>query len=267
MATINVLSGNLNVSGTFAASGYSYFASGYTNTAFTPGTLIRTYLNSGNSVGKGAFTTGIKVTYFITNSDLRDRHVRTQKWQLLTGNSTDAYFPTNKFNYNSVEAFIPYTSGVGPEYVKAENYVYDIDERFRHIESSGVFALGSTQKVGIGTYEPSEKVHVNGNIRVAGIINPISDNYILNMSGSYFPPLVRNFALSGAKITYVNGNYSPRNNGSNFINTNGAFVDFGTGYWYALSGSTQLYRSEDLVVWSDFGGGLPVPTGTITYTI
>jgi hypothetical protein len=267
MATINVLSGSLKVSGTFAASGYSYFASGYTNQAFTPGSLSYTYLNSNNSVGKGAFTTGIKARYVIGNQGLVDRHIRTQKWQLLTGNSTDSYFPTNKFNYNTLEAFIPYTSGVGPEYLKAANYVYDIDERFRHIESSGVFALDSNQKVGIGTFEPSEKVHVNGNIRVAGIINPISDNYILNMSGSYFPPLIRNFALSGAKITYVNGNYSPRNNGSNFINTNGAFVDFGTGYWYARSGSTQLYRSEDFVTWSDFGGGLPVPTGTITYTI
>lgn len=269
MPDINIISGNLTVSGVFAASGYAYIPSGYTNTSFTPGGLYLTYLNSGNNLGLGSWTTGIKARYLVTE-DAGSRHVRTQKWQLLTGNSLDALIPTNKFNYNTLEAFVPFSIGSGPQFVRAANSVYSIDERFRHIESSGTFALGSQEKIGIGTFQPSEKVHVAGNLRVAGSINPTIDNFSLALGGSFFPPVITGILLQNAKVNIINGDYFQSqlpNVFGNFIYTNssGAQIIFGSGAWYARSGAVNVYKSDDLQIWQDIGGGLPLPTATLKY--
>lgn len=269
MSDINIISGNLTVSGVFTASGYAYIPSGYTNKAFTPGGLYLTYLNSGTAAGLGPWTTGIKARYLVTATN-GDRHVRTQKWQLLTGNSVDALIPTNRWNYNTLEAFVPYTSGVGPQFVRAANAVYSIDERFRHIESSGTFALLSNEKIGIGTFQPSEKVHVAGNLRVAGSINPTIDNFNLSLGGSFYPPVITGINLISGNVPVINGDYSqaqiPNMLGNSlYVNSNGAQIIFGTGLWYARSGASNLYSSQDLQTWINIGGGLPVPIATLKY--
>jgi len=271
MAEITVISGNLTVSGTFSSSGFAYIPSGYTNQSFTPGPLILTYLQSGNALGLGAFTTGIRVRYAVPlGSEELSRHLRTQKFELLTGNSLDALIPTNKFNYNTLESFLPYKTGVGPQFVRAKNYVYTIDERFRHIESSGLFALGASEKIGIGTYQPTEKVHVGGNLRVAGSINPTTEEFNLNLGGSFFPPTITGVILTSGNIPAVNGNYSQPQasnalGNSFFTNSNGAVLLFSSKLWYAIYNGGTFYTSQDLRSWTNVGGGLPAPSGTIQY--
>lgn len=271
MSEITLISGNLTVSGTFSSSGFAYIPSGYTNQAFTPGGLLLTPLNSGNVLGVGPFTTGFRARYLVpTGTEELSRHIRTQKFELLTGNSLDALIPTNKFNYNTLEAFVPYTSGVGPQFIRAKNYVYTIDERFRHIESSGVFALLGHEKIGIGTFQPTEKVHVGGNLRVAGAINPTIENFNLNLNGSFFPPTITGVILVSGNATNINGSYSqsqaPNALGNSFFtNSNGAVLLFSSGFWYATYGGSAVYRSENLQSWTNIGGGLPVPISTIQY--
>lgn len=271
MSDINIISGNLTVSGVFTASGYAYIPSGYTNKPFTAGPLLLTFLNSGTAAGLGPWTTGIRARYAAAAQNI-DRHIRTQKWQLLTGNSLDALIPTNRWNYNTLEAFVPYTSGVGPQFVRAANAVYSIDERFRHIESSGTFALLSNEKIGIGTFQPSEKVHVAGNLRVAGSINPTIDNFNLSLGGSFYPPAITGVILTSGNVPFVNGTYfQPQvvNKLGNYYFTNsdgnGALLIFGGGVWSAVYGGSAHYQSTDLQSWTNVGGGLPVPIATIKY--
>lgn len=193
MADINVITGNLIVSGTLTASGFAFLPSGYTNTSFKPlgGSLTKIYLNNNGttSTSSSALSTGVRVyipfpTNYSNSNDL-SRHIRTQKITLYTGNN--AFLTGRKIigpYINETGITLPFSQAVGPQFISAEYTVYNIDERFNHIEQSGIFALKSGEKIGFGTYQPTEKVHVNGNLRIAGNINPRTDNFILNLTGN-----------------------------------------------------------------------------------
>lgn len=193
MADINVITGNLTVSGTFTASGFAFLPSGYTNLSFSPlaGALTRIYLNNNGTVSTApsSLSTGTRVYIPFpsnySNSDDLSRHIRTQKITLLTGNSASLSLRTPVGPYiNETGITLPFNLATGPQFIGAGYTVYNIDERFNHIEQSGIFALKSGEKIGFGTYQPTEKVHVNGNLRIAGNINPRTDNFILNLTGN-----------------------------------------------------------------------------------
>lgn len=186
-STINVISGNLTVSGQFIASGYAYLPSGYTNVAFTPATPARIFLNSNGTISAtpSSLSTGARYYFSFNNTSNPDlsRHLRTQKWELLTGNVLPPGISAGQFYVNQTGVTLPFTLAGGPQYFRTRTVPYSIEERFNHLEESGLFALQTNERIGIGTFQPREKMHVNGNVRIAGGINPREDNFGLNITG------------------------------------------------------------------------------------
>jgi hypothetical protein len=185
MADISLITGNLTVLGSTTLSGIAFLPSGYTNNACVPSSPITRYLLSNGTEstipfgGGGAFATGFKFGWgFSTPADL-NRHINTQKWYIVTGSSVPGRIQgNNTIQINKTGVIIPFPNPAPPAFFSQGILTsYTIDERFNHIEQSGVFALQSAQKIGFGTFDPQEKVHVsNGNLRVdnTGIITSIT---------------------------------------------------------------------------------------------
>lgn len=198
--------GNLTVLSGFEVVNDAHIPSGYTTSAFLPtvndsqpfgaAAFTRTFLNNDGTEttfpkGPGAITaTGSKGVLIFNplNSGQFNRHIQTQKWALYTGNNLFApLIKASDFIANSTGIVTPFSWSpvVGPIYVQGRLEVYEIDERFEHIEKSGAFALLNHEKVGFGTYTPTEKMHVEGNMRIdGGYINPVTgNNVIFNITG------------------------------------------------------------------------------------
>lgn len=201
---INVATGNLTMTtGTaFEALDYSYIPSGYTNLPFIApindsnlslgGSFKRSWLNNNGTetaapLAPGAITSTGTKGYFefnTLNSGSLSRHMMTQKFALFTGNG----FPliqASDYLANASGVVVPWSwTPIRPQFIQGRVTIYDIDERLDHIEESGVLSLLPNQKIGIGTYAPTEKLDVEGNIEIdGGYINPIEDNNILNITG------------------------------------------------------------------------------------
>ena len=208
MADISLITGNLTVLGSTTLSGSAYLPSGYTNNAFVPSSPITRYLLSNGTEstipfgGGGAFATGFKFGWgFSTPADL-NRHINTQRWYIITGSSVPGRIQgNNTIQINKTGVIIPFPNPAPASFFSQGILTsYTIDERFNHIEQSGVFALQSAQKIGFGTFDPQEKVHVSGgNLRVdnTGFFNNIYLNgQILN---SDTVSLTGNQTISGIK--------------------------------------------------------------------
>jgi len=205
---VALTTGNLTVLSGFEVTNDAYIPSGYTNTAFLPSSndnfpnsdnvYVRTYLNADRTetsfpIFSGpSISTGTKggLAFKSLNSGQFNRHLQTQKWILYTGNSlnTSAFKPYGQYSINNTGIVVPFNifaPPFGPVYVFGRLDVFKIDERFDHIERSGVFALLNHEKIGFGTYNPTEKMHVEGNIKIdGGYINPVTgNNVIFNITG------------------------------------------------------------------------------------
>jgi len=184
MADISLITGNLTILGSTTLSGSAYLPSGYTNNAFVPSSPVQTYLlsngaQSGVPFGPGGvYATGFKFNFrFSSDADL-NRHINTQKWYILTGSTINGRIQgDNTIQINKTGVTIPFPVPNPPGfYSQAVLTSYTIDERFNHIEQSGIFALQNGQKIGFGTFDPQEKIHVSGgNLRVdnTGFFNDI----------------------------------------------------------------------------------------------
>ena len=184
MADISLITGNLTILGSTTLSGSAYLPSGYTNNAFVPSSPVQTYLlsngaQSGVPFGPGGvYATGFKFNFrFSSDADL-NRHINTQKWYILTGSTINGRIQgNNTIQINKTGVTIPFPVPNPPGfYSQAVLTSYSIDERFNHIEQSGVFALQNGQKIGFGTFDPQEKVHISGgNLQVdnTGFFNNI----------------------------------------------------------------------------------------------
>jgi hypothetical protein len=199
MADISLITGNLTVLGSTSLSGSAYIASGYTNNAFVPSTPIQRYLLSNGTESVipfgpgGVYATGFKFSFtFSSQADL-NRHINTQKWYIVTGSSVPGRIQgNNTIQINKTGVTIPFPNPAPPAFFSQGILTsYTIDERFNHIEQSGVFALQNGQKIGFGTFDPQEKVHIaGGNLKVDNtgffnniIINPTDSNFLLNTTG------------------------------------------------------------------------------------
>lgn len=202
---IAVTTGNLTVLSGFEVTGPAYIPSGYTNSPFLPtiddnqpfgaAAFARTWLNNDGTEtsfpkGPGAITaTGTKgvLVFNPLNSGQLNRHIQTQKWALYTGNSLSIKLAQYKdFQPNSTGIIAPWSwSPIQPIYIQGRLELYEIDERFEHIERSGTFSLLSHEKVGFGTFSPKEKMDIEGNIKIdGGYINPVTgSNVITNITG------------------------------------------------------------------------------------
>lgn len=209
MSDINLITGNLSVKGTFQTSSNAYIPSGYTTNSFlpfNPQTNIGTWktsnvwiLNDGSlaSIPLGfspsRWATGLMPGFNFPSQDQLSRHIRTQKWNALTGDSLNpggliqGKNPTqiNATGQNVIPTFWTSQAQVpNRAFWQARLTSFTIDERFNHIEQSGVFALLSGEKIGFGTYNPQEKVDIEGNLALDGYINPFEGNVNFNYTGN-----------------------------------------------------------------------------------
>jgi hypothetical protein len=214
MADISLITGNLTVLGTTTLSGVAFLPSGYTNSPFVPSTPVQRYLLSDGTEstipfgGGGAYATGFKFSFtFSSQADL-NRHINTQNWYIVTGTTLNGRVQgNNTIQINQTGVIIPFPNPAPASFFsQAVLTNYSIDERFNHIEQSGVFALQSAQKIGFGTFNPQEKVHISGgNLRVdnTGFFNNI---YLRGQSlnGNQDIDGIKNFSstptVNGAKV-------------------------------------------------------------------
>jgi hypothetical protein len=199
MPDISLITGNLTVLGTTTLSGTAFLPSGYTNNAFVPSTPIQRYLLSNGTESTvpfgagGVYATGFKFSFnFSSQADL-NRHINTQNWYIVTGTTLNGRVQgNNTTQINKTGVIIPFPNPAPASFFSQARLTnYTIDERFNHIEQSGVFALQSEQKIGFGTFDPQEKVHIaGGNLKVDNtgffnniIINPTDSNFLLNTTG------------------------------------------------------------------------------------
>jgi hypothetical protein len=215
MADITIITGNLNVSGATTLAGISYIPSGYTNNSFVPfnpsngvGIYTVRYLNTAGQENQFPIgtVTGVRAffNFAVSNEAQLSRHIRTQKWFLRTGASLGGRIQgNNTIQINSTGVVIP-VNNPPSFFSQAVLTAYTIDERFNHIEQSGVFALESNEKIGFGTYQPTEKVDIAGNLKVrqTGIFQGIF------LTNNYTPSSSTSFGVSGQIATDSNYIYS-----------------------------------------------------------
>jgi hypothetical protein len=75
---------------------------------------------------------------------------------------------------------------------------YPLEDRLVHIEKSGVFSLLSGERMGIGIHNPSEKLHIVGNLRLDGRLQS-TERPTVNGTG---------VLLSGDGVSLINTTYS-----------------------------------------------------------
>lgn len=265
MAEINIITGNLTVSGIATFSNDAYIPSGYTNLSFFPtvggGNLTKVY-NTVYLKSDGTTTTspgnplatGLKgsMYYTLTNPEQISRHIRTQKFTLRTGNSflsSSWQFSTQGFLINATGMTVPYIpSGPneGPKYSQGITRLLTIDERLERIETSGTFALLPNERIGFGTFQPQEKVHVSGgNLRVdnTGIIeNLINTN--LNSTNinsiNVFSSVISNTGNLYTDKLFITGSTIPT--GKNSPGESGQFA-FDRNYLYYCRRNNEWVRT------------------------
>jgi hypothetical protein len=201
VATVNIATGDLKITDSFEVLGNAYIPSGYTNFPFLPvlddadpgssQAFTRTWLNSAGTPETAfptANSTGTKGFFRFNplNSGQLNRYLQTEKFILYTGNSLNPFLvPHQDFRSNTTGVVTSFSFATGPQFLQGRLELYEIEERFEHIERSGVFCILPNQKMGFGTYTPQEKMDIEGNLRIdGGYINPITgNNVVFNITG------------------------------------------------------------------------------------
>lgn len=138
--------------------------------------LSFSYLNSTSpfeTTSANANTTGYRIFWNFTNNNKQElsRHIRTQMATFQTGlNPLFGPWVTVAQNVQNSTGIII----TGFPNVNANPKVlfsnYPLEDRLAHIEKNGVFSLLPEERMGIGVHNPSEKLHVVGNLRLDGVL-------------------------------------------------------------------------------------------------
>jgi hypothetical protein len=247
MPNVSVLSGDYLASG-------SYFE--ILGTGLVPNLVSLDQLTQPTSVtfhGRGTPVTGLQVNLsFQGNQEDLRKHYNSQYWTLFTGSTAVGPFlefrGNNKNQYQSTGIIISsgaWLPGAVPGtnfFTKIKLQPLSVRQRIETLENSGAFALNSNQKIGIGISNPftTEKLHVNGNVRVdgnllsnktfSGVSLNVSNVSATNITGSN---LITGFILRGGAgnniIRGVDTYGATILAGSNNLNT-GTFGFLGGGY-------------------------------------
>jgi FG-GAP repeat len=219
--TLVYTTGNQNINGskTFTTDNGSYVKSElfYTNSSFSPTNFVGDgiqkviYLNSivpFETSASNVNTTGVSVYLdFASETQLinqLDRHIRTQSVIFSTGIPlTTVLRGVNLTGYKA-----PWTPG--PQFISSANFInLPLEDRLHKIESSGAFCLLPNEKMGVGTYIPSEKLHVAGNLKVDG--NAYGNNLIYN-TGNQNISGTKTFLTNSILYSGVNVNFDSNTN-------------------------------------------------------
>ena len=220
MPEVYLITGNFTVSGNTNLVSDSIIPSGFTNSSFLPfnrNTNSSTYeprylLSNGTEsqlpfatvgpIASWPYATGvlIKFGFYNYNIDQLPRWINTMQWVQVTGQTipgmrTGISYVTHKTG----EVFkLPWTSFndvPGTFFIRAIARTYNVDQRLDHIETSGAFALNSNDKIGFGTFTPTEKIDINGNLKVeqTGFFEKIYiDNTLLTINNNPDPRFILN---------------------------------------------------------------------------
>jgi hypothetical protein len=121
--------------------------------------------------GAGGEITGTRHGIPFTNSSLDQENlsdfINSQYWLISGREGFSGPYTFSTPNLINQTGFVDILIGNG------DNFVYSfrtltIDEKFKKLEKSGVFALLSGEKLGVGTLNPTEKLHIDGNLKVDG---------------------------------------------------------------------------------------------------
>jgi hypothetical protein len=127
-------------------------------------TFITLTDNGGNVTGTRH---GIPFTNSSQDQEALSNFINSQSWVISgrTGfaNPYNLLTPTLVNNTGVID--IPIASGTNFIY---EFTTFTVENKFKKIEKSGVFALLSGEKIGIGTLNPTEKAHIVGNLKLDG---------------------------------------------------------------------------------------------------
>jgi hypothetical protein len=129
-------------------------------------TFITLTDNGGNLTGTRH---GIPFTNSSQDQEALSNFINSQSW-VISGRTGNA--PGNPYNLltptlvnNTGVIDIPIASGA---FFLYEFTTFTVEDKFKKIERSGVFALLSGEKIGIGTLNPTEKAHIVGNLKLDG---------------------------------------------------------------------------------------------------
>jgi len=216
MAEVYLITGNLTVSGNSNLISETIIPSGFTNTSFLPfnpntntSTYEPRYLLSNNTESNLPFAfsgpqpwpyaTGVLIKFGFYNYNINQlpRWINTMQWVQVTGATLGGLRTgTSYITHKTGERFkLPWTSFndvPASFFIRAIGRTYNIDQRLDHIENSGAFALNANDKIGFGTFIPSEKVDINGNLKVdeTGFFEKIFiDNKEFNINNQFNPIL------------------------------------------------------------------------------
>jgi hypothetical protein len=132
------------------------------------------YLNSTSpfeTLSANANTTGYRIFWNFTTNNQQElsRHIRTQMVTFQTGFSP-IFGPWVTVAQNLQNSTGIVITGFPNVNVSARGIFsnYPLEDRLVHIEKNGVFSLLSGERMGIGIHNPSEKLHIVGNLRLDG---------------------------------------------------------------------------------------------------
>jgi hypothetical protein len=247
------IGGNKNFNG-----GFIKFLTGFTNDTFAPNrgglnTWELLFLNSGGLFGNPIVTTvptenttGV-YTYFNFSGleDQLDRHIRTQIVRLRTGFATSPKIPYTDFAANTTGFVVPYI----PNNIFIQDYTnLALEDRLRKIESSGAFCILPNQKMGIGTFTPTEKLDVSGTIKTNRIrfgtpwglgfgVPPIDDGVIMRIEDN-----------PTGKFSITRGGFQQIPHGMGIV-LEGGYIDTKRGY-LTVGGIAPTSYSNATLVWT-----------------
>lgn len=248
------IGGNKNFNG-----GFIKFLTGFTNDPFTPNrggvnTWELLFLNSGDSFGNPIVTTvptenttGV-YTYFNFSGleDQLDRHIRTQIVRLRTGFLTSPKIPYTDFAANTTGFVVPYI----PNNIFIQDYAnLALEDRLLKIESSGAFCILPNQKMGIGTFTPTEKLDVSGTIKTSRIrfgtpwglgfgVPPIDDGVIMRIEDN-----------PTGKFSITRGGFQQIPHGMGIV-LEGGYINTKRGYLTVGSSISPTSYSNATLVWT-----------------
>ena len=220
MPDITLITGNLTVSGSSRLEGLTNIKSGYINRSFIPfnpnnntSTYDPKYLLSNGTESSLPFAfgpqpwpyaTGVRIKFHF-RSDANNVHqlnpwINGMKWTQVTGTSlspfnlrSGASFVINKTGENFKLPWRSFNDVPDRFFIRADVYPFTAEERSTHLENSGMFAIQNNQKIGFGTFDPSEKIDINGNLKIenTGFFESIViNNQKVNVENIYNPTFV-----------------------------------------------------------------------------
>ena len=144
------------------------------------------------------------------NQDSLEYALRNQKISLYSGSTSSGpwlpFVSLSSQNLHNATGFSSIASGaIFPGKIPGTNWFpkvliepLTVDQKIQKTSSSGLFALQTNERVGIGLTNPIDKLHVRGNLRVEGSV-------LLNGVGSITGELISGKVLRGGDNSTIRG--------------------------------------------------------------